>query len=274
VVLGTKKLDAGGAATLTTSSLAAGNHLVTATYDGDDVFAARTSGTLTQVVTGPSVADLFGPHPNADLNTAFVKGLYHGVLGRDGESAGIDFWLLVLSRGVTRKQVTLAFVNSIEHRRQQVDGYYRSFLGRPATEVASSFWVNLLLADGDEGEVIRGILTSKEYTANHAGNSEFVDQLYFLLLGRAAKSDERAQWEGRLSAGESRADVVDGFLRSREAATLLVTKYYAALLYRTGDPAQEFWISQRSQGTLTESGVELGFLNSSEFFQNAQKSVP
>ena len=29
------------------------------------------------------------PHPNANADAAFVKGLYHQVLGRDGETTGI-----------------------------------------------------------------------------------------------------------------------------------------------------------------------------------------
>ena len=49
--IGTARLDSTGMAAFATSSLAAGNHPITATYGGDTSFAASTSAALTQTVT-------------------------------------------------------------------------------------------------------------------------------------------------------------------------------------------------------------------------------
>ena len=76
------------------------------------------------------IVDAYVPHPNANADAAFVKGLYHEVLNRDGEAAGINGWLLALSTGATRFQVVQGFVNSLEHRERQVDEFYRTFLNR------------------------------------------------------------------------------------------------------------------------------------------------
>jgi parallel beta-helix repeat protein/putative cofactor-binding repeat protein len=69
--LGTVALSAGASATLTTSSLTVGTHIITVTYPGDFNFDASTSAPLTQVVTGyptsttltvtPDPADAFAP---------------------------------------------------------------------------------------------------------------------------------------------------------------------------------------------------------------------
>jgi hypothetical protein len=219
--------------------------------------------------------DLYGPHPDHDADQAFVKGLYHAVLDRDGEASGIAFWVNALATGATREQVAEGFINSGEHRRLEVDSYYQTFLGRSAeADAASGYWVGLLLAHGDEEEVLKGILISPEYTAEHALDPAFVRDLYSQLLGRAADDGGVTYWEQRLSAGASRADVVDGFLRSREAATVAEDSFYAAYLQRQADPLQEYWIDVLTGGTLTYSQEAAGFLSAPEFFARAGANVP
>src|SRR5262249_23936506 len=95
----------------------------------------------------PVVTDLFGPHPNADANTAFVKGLYRAVLGRDAQASELPYWVNQLTANATRDQVALGVINSLEHRQQQVEAYYQSILGRTAAnDPLSQSWVNLLVA--------------------------------------------------------------------------------------------------------------------------------
>ena len=57
--LGTGTLNAGGQATYSTSSLAAGSYSVTATYGGDTTFAASTSSAVALTVTGAGVGSDF-----------------------------------------------------------------------------------------------------------------------------------------------------------------------------------------------------------------------
>lgn len=156
-----------------------------------------------------------------------------------------------------------------------MDGYYQTFLGRSAeADAASGYWVGLLLAHGDEEEVLKGILASPEYTAEHALDQAFVRGLYSQLLGRTADAGGATYWEQRLGAGAGRADVVDGFLRSCEAATAAEESFYAAYLQRQGDPLQEFWIDALTSGALTYSQEAAGFLSAPEFFARAGADVP
>jgi hypothetical protein len=217
--------------------------------------------------------DEFATRPSTDVNTAFVKGLYHAVLGRDGEATGVAFWVQVLSAGISRDAVTRAFNNSPEHRQQEVDAYYRAFLGRAANDAGSQYWVNLLQAHGDEDEVIQGILTSAEYTAKHATSQAFVSDLYFSLLGRASDAAGAAYWQDLLDSGTSRAAVVDGFLHTREAATLAEESFYAAFLRRPSDSMREVWIAQLTGGTVTFGQLAVQFLAGVEFFQLAGSNL-
>jgi len=71
--IGTARLDSTGMAAFATSSLAAGNHPITATYGGDTSFAASTSAALTQTVTAAkvtfAVACVSGAGPSASTLT-------------------------------------------------------------------------------------------------------------------------------------------------------------------------------------------------------------
>jgi CSLREA domain-containing protein len=218
-------------------------------------------------------ADLWAPHPNTDANTAFVRGLYATVLGRTAEATGLASWLGRLAAGSTREQVAVGFINSVEHRQAEVDAFYAALLGR-APDPASDSWVKLLLRDGNEAEVVEGIVTSPEFTASHASNAAFVADLYTRLLGRPADGGS-AGWQQQLDGGGSRLAVVRGFLDSTESAQLAVNSFYAAFLHRPGDTTgMAGWVNQLSTESLTFSQVALGFLAAHEFDLDASQNVP
>ena len=64
--IGTATLDSTGAASLTNSALAVGNHAITASYSGDSNFNAATSSPFTQIVNldVPTVAISVSPNPS------------------------------------------------------------------------------------------------------------------------------------------------------------------------------------------------------------------
>ncbi len=81
------------------------------------------------VNTIPSV--VYGPHPNGSTTEAYVKGLYKATLLRDAEPTGLAHWIGQLDGNLqTRAQVSRGFVNSNENRTNQVNFFYRYFLGR------------------------------------------------------------------------------------------------------------------------------------------------
>jgi hypothetical protein len=75
-----------------------------------------------------SVAVIYSPHPNADANTAFVRGLYENVLSRSADATGLNTYLAMLNAGASRSTVAADLWTSPEHRGEEVDSYYRTFL--------------------------------------------------------------------------------------------------------------------------------------------------
>ncbi|MEO3386339.1 FG-GAP-like repeat-containing protein [Mesorhizobium sp. CAU 1741] len=63
-------------------------------------------------VSSAEFADVYGADAS---NETFVSTLYENVLGRDGEAAGIEFWVGQLQGGVTRAQVLAGFSESPEN---------------------------------------------------------------------------------------------------------------------------------------------------------------
>ncbi len=79
--------------------------------------AARVEGLPLQAVAdgflnGPEYARRFGSGTDVD----FVDRAYHNVLGRSGDSDGVDYWLDQLADGLARTELVLLFSESRENR--------------------------------------------------------------------------------------------------------------------------------------------------------------
>jgi hypothetical protein len=218
-----------------------------------------------------SAEDLYGPRPSPDQTTAFVKGLYHALLGRDADSAGLAFWTSRLTTGETRAQVIQEIWISDEHRGDEVDYDYQTFLHRAADTAGRAYWVSQLKAGMDETAVAVGFLTSTEYALAHPDNSAFVTGLYQDVLFRAPDTTGAQFWSGRFAFGASRGEVALGFLQSQEAFRRAVDSLYAAFLHRPGDSLGEsYWNNQLvGPNGLPPAQVAQGFLVSDEFFIKA-----
>ena len=110
---------------------------------------------ISPVAPVPVVPDPFSASPSTDPNTAYVQSLYKAVLGRTGADSEVAAWLVKMDGGMTRQQVAVGFVNSLEHRQDQVDAYYEEFLHR-APDPGSVIWVNELLSGVSEETVVEG----------------------------------------------------------------------------------------------------------------------
>jgi uncharacterized repeat protein (TIGR01451 family) len=166
----------------------------------------------------------------------FVNGLYHDVLGRTADQAGLDGWVDSLLAGVSPEAVAAAFWESPEHRGLEVDQFYQAFLHRAADPAGRAFWVGALLAGFSEEQIEAAILGSLEYSAEHPSAALFVMGLYADVLGRAADPAGLAFWQGQLQSGLSHQAVALGFLQSAEGATREVNALYEQALKRPADP--------------------------------------
>jgi hypothetical protein len=179
-------------------------------------------------------------------------------------------WVQQNGAGKSPAQAAHDYWDSANQWGREVNGYYQSFLHRDADAAGGAHWFGQFAAGASEATVIQGFLTSAEYNQMHAGHTAFVDALYQDLLGRSADAAGEAFWVGRLAAGASEAEVVQGFLQSTEAVTRVVDSLYAAYLHRQGETAgMNFWVQEIQSGRETLGKAAQGFLASPEFRADA-----
>ena len=95
-----------------------------------------------------------------------VQALYLAELGRAGSAAELSSWLPTLRGPNGQATVALSIENSPEGRTNLVRGWYRTYLGRPATGGEEAGRVVALLAGTSEEAVLGGILGSDEFLAH------------------------------------------------------------------------------------------------------------
>ena len=211
----------------------------------------------------------FSTTRSGDPNTAFVQSLYRAVLGRDGEPGGIDSWVARMNSGLTRGGVAADFINSTEHRQDEVTAYYEEFLHR-APDPGSSLWVDDLTSGVSEEKVVESILNSPEYQAAHADQTTFIDDLYIDVLGRQADAPGEASWQTALTSGTSRQTVIADFVQSAEAVDQLVTSDYTAYLHRQPESGTSgLWATMLESPNGSATDVAIGILASEEFDDDA-----
>ncbi len=177
-----------------------------------------------------------------------------------------------MAGGMTAPQVVTMFTNSLEHRTNQVAGYYRNFLGR-ATDPYSVGWVAELMAGVSEQKVVEGILSSPEYLSSHTDPSLFVRDLYLEVLGRQGEDSGIAGWESALSSGTSQAAVVASFVESAEANDQIVDSLYTADLHRPREVGTSaVWTILLAQG-FSAGDIASAIISSPEYASYATLQV-
>jgi SdrD B-like domain/Right handed beta helix region/Putative Ig domain/Domain of unknown function (DUF4214) len=229
--------------------------------------------------------NLFGSGSNTDANTAYIRGLYFALLGRDAnrqlpQSNGtsiseVQYWLNQLNSGMTRDQVAQAIVDSQEHRGLEVDSYYETYLHRSESAAEQAFWVNVFESGADEATVVEGFLDSQEYQLEHVSDSSYVQDLYIDVLGRFGSASELTAQEAALASGVSRQALAQMFVQSDELDQLAVTSFYGAYLHRAPDPKDVFWLNMLQSGQ-SLGAVQAGILGDpfyQEFFNDGAATV-
>jgi hypothetical protein len=177
-----------------------------------------------------------GPTPNQ----CFVTQLYHDLLGRAVDPAGLAAWTAPLDQGIeNRSQVALAIESSTEFRMRELQQIYSSLLLRPVDSGSAAVWLQLLQAGATFEQVEAAVIGSPEYYLRRGADSDagFLSALYADVLGRSIDPVGLAIWSQALQAGESRTAVAQGVLASQESNVREVEGLYHWLLGRDADPA-------------------------------------
>ncbi len=211
----------------------------------------------------------FAPSPSPDAITSFVKGLYQSTLLRAPEASGLSFWVNAINTGMTRDQVASGFYNSFENRANQVAFFYRYFLDRDSEPSGLNYHVGRLQSGVDEGVVMSGFILSPEF-AGQNDNTSFVNLMYYALLSRGAEPSGFAFWKNALDIGTmTRAQEVDGFLRSQESIRRVVGADFISYLKHPADAQSLSDFTTSILGGASFGSVAIALLGSEEFFAAA-----
>ena len=230
--------------------------------------------------------------PEPEATTLFVERFYLNILGRDSDSAGLSYWLNVLTTQ-SAASVALGFFGSQEFTNLGLNDadfvslLYTTLFDREADSGGFENWMAQLEAGRPRELVIYGFLRSGEFnnladsfgvTAFNEDNTSaygiraYVERLYNLVLLRQPDLDGFNQWVSELSNQlSSGGDIARGFFFSQEYANQGNSNYnfietcYQALFGRDSDPdGKQTWMAVLESGG-SRSDVLDGFIGSQEF---------
>ena len=102
---------------------------------------------------------------------AYVKRCYTQILGRSGDSDGINYWTTLIQNGQSRPvDVAKSFVGSREFSLKQLNNtefvkvMYRAFMGREYDTGGLNYWVNQMNRGMSKNEVLNNFANSKEFS--------------------------------------------------------------------------------------------------------------
>lgn len=168
---------------------------------------------------------------------------------------------------------------------------YEIALGRAPDSEGLKGWTDKLVSGEACGvSVAYGFVNSQEFKNAGFSNSEYVEKMYNMLLGRSSDTQGKASWVSKLDAGEDRESVFAGFANSQEFYNLcnsygvisgyyitgsgmernaninsFVDRLYTICLGRHGDQGgQSGWVSQLANGSIDGATAAYGFIFSPE----------
>lgn len=196
---------------------------------------------------------------------SYVTSLYQNVLGRAPDAGGLAFYVKEINGGLNNQAVATQIWDSPEHRGDEVDSYYETFLHRSADASGRAHWVNLFLNGTlNEQGVELGFLDSPEYVAAHGTPAAFISGLFLDILARSPTTVEQVFWEGALQRFDGLTVAAD-ILTSTESYTDIISSDYRKYLNRGPDPnGLGFWLAKLQTGQGTVESVAEGILGSGE----------
>ncbi len=228
----------------------------------------------------------------------FVDRAYQLILGREGESDGLTYWIQGLeSNELDAAGMIYGFVNSEEfHNKnlsneEQVEIMYNVMLNRTSDAEGKAAWVNIMDSGCSINAVLSGFTGSQEFSnlckdygiiSGELNNLEardknpnitaFVSRAYDVLLGRQAEVAGLNGWcEQILDGSIVAANIVDSFMRSNEYGNFgrnskeTISDIYLAMLGRGADePGLEHWVSVYNKGVSISYMIEQ-FTGSDEY---------
>ena len=206
--------------------------------------------------------------PASSANARFVVDAYQTLLGRDPDTAGLDFHLSRLTAGGARSRlaVTYTLLFSTEGSRGEVDRAYDDLLDRGADPTGRSYWTDHL--QGHSVVDLRVLLLASDEYRNGAGGTDqaWIEAVYLDVLGRGADPSGLTYWLGQAQSGVARALIAAAIYQSDEALGRRAIAHYSDVLNRTPSEAERLGAVATIR-RLGERGLRAELLSSDEAFE-------
>jgi hypothetical protein len=214
--------------------------------------------------------------PNHNQNVAFVKNLYHDILGRTTapSASELNFWVHRLDNGAERYWVASSFVVSTEfHSTIVTNDYHQMFnSSRNPDPGGLAFWVGQLNAGVHNERLLGQIGGSDEFFLDNGSNfPQLVNALYQHILNRTPAPGDPgpAYWIGQLNNGLPRGVIGDVFANSHEYHMDVVASWYWTFLGRGPDAnGQSFWAGYLDRGNSDDAGI-VSIISSDEYYNHS-----
>ena len=166
----------------------------------------------------------------------YVASLYHQLLQRDTDPAGLAYWSAKLDAGEPSWQVVQEIQASSEYQTLEVQKLYHQLLGRTGEPAGVKSWIRALNEGLTIEQVEGGFLGSPEYFQKAGGTEAgFLTALYQDVLDRPVDRVGAEAWGTLLQKGVSRLAIALTVEASAEAKNLELTNLNKILL---GGPEQ------------------------------------
>jgi hypothetical protein len=183
--------------------------------NGDSV--AQLGSWLAALHSGESlVAVATGFTSSAEASADVVSSLYHQLLNRAPDSAGLNYFVSVLQNTGHSAAVIEGIASSAEFYALQggtntswIQGLYHDLLGRYASTTEVNVWLNQLQLGQSQAQVIANFLGTTEY------QTDYITNYFNLYLQRSPTPFELGQYLSQLQSGTSDAALLGGLLASQ-----------------------------------------------------------
>ncbi len=203
-------------------------------------------------------------------NEDYIRSLYQGILIREADSVGIEFWTGKINGGMSKVDILGGFLDSAEFGANCVRaGITPGHFGPNAPAAAQA-------ASTASASTPAPTTAPSAPAATVAGNreqvNEFVSRLYNIILNRGCSDTELADWTEKLMNGSvTGSQVIRGFIDSNEFIARNVSNdefvsiCFLAILGREADSVGlNEWTTRLNNGT-SRSSIVTGFCGSDEF---------
>lgn len=199
----------------------------------------------------------------------WLRCLYLDLLNREPDQQGFNYWINAINAGTTILSVADGFLRSQEYCTNLANSLYNQLLDRGSDPSGLNVQRDYLMRGNSLQDTIIGFCQSLEYKSKHPVPNQFVESLYNKLLGRPSDPSGLQYWINLINSGTNTADVIRGFLRSREYALQRLNEFYQKFLGRQPDTnGLEFWANKLQNGTSLQE-ITTGFLTSIEYQNRA-----